>query len=63
MDGQQIGVGLLLAGALLYLGRATWQTWFGSKASCGSGCGTCAAKPVVDSNDTGRRIPLELTQK
>ena len=37
-------VGLLVAGAALYVLRAAWKTWLGKSASgCGSGCGKCAA--------------------
>ncbi len=32
----------LIGGALLYIGRATWKTWSGSKGGCASGCGKCA---------------------
>ena len=33
----------LIAGALAYIGRATWKTWSSSKGGCASGCGKCSA--------------------
>ena len=55
---QLVVVGLVVAVAAGYVLRATWKTWLGAKAGCGSGCGKCAApapEPVV----TGRR-PLPM---
>ena len=39
-------VGVLVAGAAIYLARASWRTWFAASGSgCGSGCGKCASAP------------------
>lgn len=51
MDFQLLAVILAVALATVYLGRATWRTWFGASKACG-GCasGGCAApepKPSV----------------
>ena len=48
MDWQPIAVALVIVAALAYLGRASWQTWFGASGKgCASGCGKCAAVPEV----------------
>jgi hypothetical protein len=54
VDWQLIGVGVALAGAVVYIARATWKTWFGAKAGCGSGCGKCASPEP----EPGRKIRL-----
>lgn len=47
-------VGLIVAAASAYLGRALWKSWFGkSAAGCGSGCGKCAA-PAPETKPEGR---------
>ena len=38
-------VGLLVTGAVGYLGRAAWRAWEASKKGCGGGCG-CASATV-----------------
>ena len=55
MEWQLIAVLLALAAAVGYLVRASWKTWFGRKAGCGSACGGCA-KPVAE--NVGKRIAL-----
>ena len=44
---QLAAVGVIVFAAVVYVLRATWRTWFGSK--CG-GCGKCAA-PVAAKPD------------
>jgi hypothetical protein len=56
---QLVLVGVIVAGAMGYILRAAWKTWFGkSKAGCGSGCGKCAT-PGPDT-DTNGRHPLPM---
>jgi hypothetical protein len=43
MNWQLAVVGLVVAGAVLYLVRAGWRTWRGAKAGCSGGCG-CGAQ-------------------
>lgn len=45
MSVQLVAVVLIVAGAVAYLLRATWKTWAGKSAGCGSGCGGCARPP------------------
>jgi hypothetical protein len=57
MEMQLIIVGILVAGAVLYIARATLRTWVGKPASsCGSGCGTCAVQQREP--DPHGRFPL-----
>ncbi len=44
MDWQTPTVGLLVMAATVYLARKAWNTFFGKKPGCGSGCGTCGAE-------------------
>jgi hypothetical protein len=54
---QLVIVGVLVAAAALYVVRAAWRTWAGkSAASCGSGCGKCAASVPEVKRDG--RFPL-----
>jgi hypothetical protein len=39
MDWQIVTVVLIVAAAVLYLGRAGWRVWSGAKGSCGGSCG------------------------
>ena len=55
MDYQLVVVGAAVLAAAGYVGRATWRTWFGPKAGCGSGCGKCAAPRP---EPAGRRVAL-----
>jgi hypothetical protein len=57
-DVQLIIVLALIALAAAYVLRASFKTWFGTKAGCGSGCGKCAAQPPA-SPQKGR---IELPQ-
>jgi hypothetical protein len=41
-DVQLVAAVTVVALAAAYIARATWKTWFGKKAGCGSGCGKCA---------------------
>ena len=55
---QLVLVGLAVACAAGYVLRASWKTWFGAKAGCGSGCGKCAA-PAPEPEVKGRRsLPM-----
>ena len=59
METQLVIVCALVALAVLYLLRSTWQTWFGAtKSGCGSGCGSCSSKKSDEENRNGR-IPLQ----
>ena len=53
-------VGMLVAGAAVYVVRAAWKTWFGKASKgCGAGCGKCA-----DSHDGPKpegRFPLPMS--
>lgn len=49
---QLAAVGVIVFGAVAYVVRTTWRTWFGAK--CG-GCGKCAT-PVEDKAEG--RFPL-----
>jgi hypothetical protein len=53
MDWQLWIVGVLVAAAVLYLGRQTYRTWAGRKA----GCGTCKCGPAKD--PAAPLIPVE----
>ncbi|HEY1186470.1 MAG TPA: hypothetical protein VGE74_02385 [Gemmata sp.] len=55
---QWVVVGVLIACAAGYVLRASWLTWFGTKAGCGSGCGKCAA-PALEPAVKGRK-PLPM---
>ena len=55
---QLVLVGFIVAFAAGYIVRASWKTWFGTKAGCGSGCGKCAA-PAPEPDVKGRR-PLPM---
>ena len=51
----------LILGAVAFVARSTFRTWFTpSKAGCGSGCGKCAA-PVVEARDA-KRVGLPLVK-
>jgi hypothetical protein len=57
MEVQLIIVGILVAGAVFYIARATLRTWAGKSASgCSSGCGTCAVQKRDP--DASGRFPL-----
>jgi hypothetical protein len=43
MDWQALVVGVLIAVAVVYLGRQTWRTWFAPSGGCGGGC-SCPGK-------------------
>jgi len=43
VEWQLIAVGLVIVGAICYLGHQTWRSWRASKKGCGGGCG-CHAK-------------------
>ena len=54
---QLIVVGVLVAGAAVYVLSAAWKTWFGkSSKGCGAGCGKCST-PVAEPKQEGR-FPL-----
>jgi hypothetical protein len=64
MDLQLPTVVLIVAGALVYLGRRTWQTWSGKKVGCGNGC-NCSGKkaespPVLIPSE---QLTLRMTSK
>jgi len=55
---QLIAVGVVVAFAAGYILRATWKTWVGKKAGCGSGCGKCST-PTPEPDPPGRRsLPM-----
>jgi hypothetical protein len=54
MDEQLIAVGLIVAGAVAYLGRATWRMWAGKGGGCGK---KCACGPTEEAGP--RLIPSE----
>ena len=57
---QLVVVLLVVAGAALYVLRATWKTWFGAaKSGCASGCGKCSAPAAEPPEASGRR-PLPM---
>ena len=49
MDWQLTAVIGILAGAVTYLGRRAWRSWFARKGGCGGGC-DCSAKPPAQAN-------------
>jgi hypothetical protein len=57
----QLGIVILVvAGAVLYLGRVAWRSWSGAKSGCGGACkcGNESAQPGThEGGDT--LIPLE----
>jgi bacterioferritin-associated ferredoxin len=57
MEWQPVAVVAFIITATVYLGRATWKTWFGSKAGCGSGCGKCSTTTVDSTNTKRRSLP------
>ena len=63
MDLQQAIVGMVIAGATLYLGYTAWRSWKGRKTGCGGGC-SCGKKEFKPGNKPGQSqdtvlIPLE----
>ena len=57
MGWQLPAVGVVIAAALLYVGRRAWRTWTAAKGgSCGGGCG-CAS--VREKEPAGAIIPAE----
>jgi hypothetical protein len=58
MDWQLLGVGVLVAGAAVYLGQQTLRTWIGKKSSCG-GCGGGCGKPTAPTPPGATLIPVE----
>ena len=51
----------LILGAVAFVARSTFRTWFtASKAGCGSGCGKCAA-PAADQPGK-KRVGLPLVK-
>jgi hypothetical protein len=58
MDGQQIAVVVVVAGAALYVLRSIWRSIaLSGKDGCGNGCGHCAT-PAKETPRPGM-IPLE----
>lgn len=58
---QSVQLALVLvcvAVAAVYVLRATWRTWFGTKSGCGSGCGKCAS--AKDEPPVPGRKPLPM---
>lgn len=51
-------VAVLVAGAVGYVLRATWKTWFGAKPGCGSGCGKCAAPEPAPAPNGRKPLPM-----
>lgn len=56
MNWQLITVALIVAAAVLYLGRRSWRTWFARSAGCGGGCGCSESKAP---SSAGSLIPSE----
>jgi hypothetical protein len=62
MDWQLLTVGVIVAGAVLYLARQSWRTWAGTKSGCG-GCGGGCGKPSKTGQTKGPvLIPIEQLQ-
>jgi hypothetical protein len=59
MDWQLLAVGLLVAGAVAYLGRSAWRTWAGVKGGCGGGCGCAKGSAPAADSARGTLIPVE----
>jgi hypothetical protein len=57
MDWQLWAAFGLVAAAVLYLLRALWRSWSGTKGSCGGGC-DCGTKPGTQ-KDRPTMIPVE----
>jgi hypothetical protein len=58
LDWQILIVGVLVALAVIYLGRQTLRTWLGKATGCGSGCGKCSSTTSPESK-TDTWIPIE----
>jgi hypothetical protein len=54
MDWQWVAVAVSVTAAAVYLGRQTWRTWAGRKASCGN-C-SCANKTDTTPARTATRL-------
>jgi hypothetical protein len=60
MDWQLPFVLVILALAVLYLGRAAWRTWNGAKGGCGGGCGCKTGSDAAGQSDSQPKIiPVE----
>jgi hypothetical protein len=58
MNWQLAIVSVIVAAAVLYLGRRSWRTWSRKAGGCGSGCG-CSSKPPDLRNGSAALIPSE----
>jgi len=59
MDWQLILVVLIVAAAVLYLGRQSWRMWLGKKA----GCGSCScSKPGATAQGNGKVTVIPVSQ-
>jgi len=59
MSFQLLIVCVLILGALAFVARSTFRTWFtASKAGCGSGCGKCAAPAAEEPGKKRVGLPL-----
>jgi hypothetical protein len=57
---QLIVVGVLIAGAAVYVLHAAWKTWFDRSAKgCVSGCGKCSSATEQPKQDG--RFPLPMS--
>jgi hypothetical protein len=57
---QLILVGVVVAGAAVYVLRAAWKSWFGkSSKGCGASCGKCSTEPPQREQDG--RFPLPMS--
>ena len=65
MDWQLVSVAMIVAIAIMYLGRTYWRGWRGSKSGCQGGCG-CASKTDFSAKAGGQDgliSPEQLTSR